>query len=162
WSFDAEKKPKRPEGAWDGQGFMVTPAMLSILGATHEDMGVILQALGYRGESMLESDVQAKLAGWDGTEVPEPEAKPEPSEGEEPAEPARVSIWRQARRDQGKRPPRREARPQKGKLRGKDNDRSNKSQERGPKPTDKRKEREAARAADPDNPFAALAALKGK
>ncbi len=40
----------RPDGAVDGYGFVATPAMLSILGATHEDMSVILKALGYRGE----------------------------------------------------------------------------------------------------------------
>ena len=65
WRFRPQVPSKRPEGAWDGAGFMITTAMLSILGATHEDMADILRGLGYRGESMLESDVNAKLEQWD-------------------------------------------------------------------------------------------------
>ena len=65
WRHDPAKPAKRPEGAWDGQGFMATAPMLSILGATHDDMAVILRELGYRGESMLEADVVDKLAQWD-------------------------------------------------------------------------------------------------
>ncbi len=68
WRYDSAKPAKRPEGAWDGQGFMATAPMLSILGATHDDMAVILRELGYRGESMLETDVVDKLARWDGKE----------------------------------------------------------------------------------------------
>ncbi|MGB7286862.1 MAG: helicase-related protein, partial [Salaquimonas sp.] len=37
----------KPEGAVDGRNFYVTPAMMSILGATHEDMELILTGLGY-------------------------------------------------------------------------------------------------------------------
>ena len=56
WSPDGSQ-PK-PEGAIDGRNFYVTPAMMSILGATHEDMEVILKGLGYRGEPRLESEVR--------------------------------------------------------------------------------------------------------
>ncbi|EJF91783.1 helicase-related protein [Bartonella tamiae] len=38
----------RPDGAFDGKQFYVTPAMLSILGATPDDMEEILKSLGYR------------------------------------------------------------------------------------------------------------------
>jgi ATP-dependent RNA helicase SUPV3L1/SUV3 len=39
-----------PDGAAGGRAFYVTPAMLSILGATHEDMDQVLTGLGYRSE----------------------------------------------------------------------------------------------------------------
>ena len=65
WRFNPESPSERPEGAWDGGGFLVTPAMLSILGATHENMADILRGIGYRGESKLETEIQAKLEQWD-------------------------------------------------------------------------------------------------
>lgn len=65
WRFNAQSPSDRPEGAWDGVGFMATPAMLSILGATHENMADILRGLGYRNESMLETDAATKLEQWD-------------------------------------------------------------------------------------------------
>ena len=65
WRFTPQSPTDRAEGAWDGAGFMVTPAMLSILGATHENMADILRGLGYRGDSMLETDANAKLEQWD-------------------------------------------------------------------------------------------------
>ena len=48
---------EKPEGAYDGHQFYVTPAMLSILGATHEDMEQVLKSLGYRSQKRLESEV---------------------------------------------------------------------------------------------------------
>ncbi|MEN0040542.1 MAG: helicase-related protein [Pseudomonadota bacterium] len=65
WRFNADKPADRPEGAWDGAGFMVTNAMLSILGATHEDMADVLKGLGYRNESMKADAVKKKLEQWD-------------------------------------------------------------------------------------------------
>jgi ATP-dependent RNA helicase SUPV3L1/SUV3 len=41
---------KRPDGAFEGGTFMVTPSMMSILGAKAEDMEEILKGLGYRSE----------------------------------------------------------------------------------------------------------------
>src|SRR5690606_41718808 len=41
----------RPDGAYGDGAFIVTPAMMSILGATAEDMEEILKGLGYRGEA---------------------------------------------------------------------------------------------------------------
>jgi len=55
----------RPEGAFDGQAFMVTPAMMSILGANAEDMEEILKGLGYRGDPKPAVEVKAKLDALD-------------------------------------------------------------------------------------------------
>jgi ATP-dependent RNA helicase SUPV3L1/SUV3 len=52
---------QRPDGAYDGNAFMVTPPMMSILGATAEDMEEILKGLGYRAESKPAAEVKAKL-----------------------------------------------------------------------------------------------------
>ncbi|PWL16827.1 helicase [Falsochrobactrum shanghaiense] len=55
----------RPEGAYIGGRFIVTPAMMSILGATSEDMEEILKSLGYRHEEAAAEEVTAKLAELD-------------------------------------------------------------------------------------------------
>ncbi len=55
----------RPDGAYDGQAFIVTPAMMSILGANAEDMEEILKGLGYRSEAKPASDVKARLEAID-------------------------------------------------------------------------------------------------
>ena len=58
----------RPEGAYDGSAFVITPAMMSILGATADDMEEILKGLGYRAEAKPAADVQARLAALDTAE----------------------------------------------------------------------------------------------
>ena len=55
----------RPDGAFDGNAFIVTPPMMSILGATAEDMQEILKGLGYRGEPRAAEEVKAKLDALD-------------------------------------------------------------------------------------------------
>jgi len=55
----------RPDGAYDGQAFMVTPSMMSILGANADDMEEILKGLGYRAEPKPAADVKAKLDALD-------------------------------------------------------------------------------------------------
>jgi ATP-dependent RNA helicase SUPV3L1/SUV3 len=55
----------RAEGAYDGARFMVTPSMMSILGATPEDMEEVLKSLGYRHEALEAPAVAAKLAELD-------------------------------------------------------------------------------------------------
>ena len=55
----------RPDGGYDGNAFVVTPAMMSILGATAEDMEEILKGLGYRGEPRPAEEVKAKIATLD-------------------------------------------------------------------------------------------------
>jgi ATP-dependent RNA helicase SUPV3L1/SUV3 len=62
---------KRPEGAFGGDAFVVTPAMMSILGATAEDMEAILKGLGYRAEPQPAEEVSARLERFD--QVPEAE-----------------------------------------------------------------------------------------
>jgi ATP-dependent RNA helicase SUPV3L1/SUV3 len=52
----------RPDGAYDGRHFLATPAMLSILGATADDMEEILKGLGYRAESVTADQAAAHLA----------------------------------------------------------------------------------------------------
>jgi ATP-dependent RNA helicase SUPV3L1/SUV3 len=54
--------PSRPDGAYDGRHFLATPAMLSILGATADDMEEILKGLGYRAESVTADQAAAHLA----------------------------------------------------------------------------------------------------
>ncbi|TGS09098.1 helicase [Mesorhizobium sp. M2E.F.Ca.ET.209.01.1.1] len=56
---------QRPDGAYDGHAFMVTPPMMSILGATADDMEEILKGLGYRAEAKPAAEVKAKLDALD-------------------------------------------------------------------------------------------------
>lgn len=56
---------QRPDGAYDGNAFMVTPPMMSILGATAEDMEEILKGLGYRAEPKPTAEIKAKLEAED-------------------------------------------------------------------------------------------------
>lgn len=56
---------QRPEGAFDGQAFMVTPAMMSILGANADDMEEILKGLGYRADPKPAAEVKARLETLD-------------------------------------------------------------------------------------------------
>lgn len=53
---------QRPEGAYDGRRFTTTTAMLSILGATPDDMEEILKGLGYRADSVTAEEAEAFLA----------------------------------------------------------------------------------------------------
>ncbi len=55
----------RPEGAYDGSAFMVTPAMMSILGANSDDIEEILKGLGYRSEAKPVDEVKARLDALD-------------------------------------------------------------------------------------------------
>lgn len=55
----------RPDGAFDGGTFTVTPPMMSILGATAEDMEEILKGLGYRAEPKPADEVKAKVDAFD-------------------------------------------------------------------------------------------------
>lgn len=55
----------RPAGAFDGKRFIVTPAMMSILGATAEDMEEILRNLGYSSEARPQEEVAKILTEFD-------------------------------------------------------------------------------------------------
>ncbi|WFU08777.1 helicase-related protein [Rhizobium sp. CB3090] len=61
----------RPEGAYDGRRFTTTTAMLSILGATLEDMEEILKGLGYRADAVKAEDAAAFLSQQDASSAPE-------------------------------------------------------------------------------------------
>ncbi len=52
---------RRPEGGYNGAQFLVTPAMMSILGATAEDMEEVLKGLGYRPEGVVAETVEAEV-----------------------------------------------------------------------------------------------------
>ncbi|THV22548.1 helicase-related protein [Peteryoungia ipomoeae] len=72
----------RPEGAYDGRRFTATTAMLSILGATPDDMEEILKGLGYRADSVTAEEAAAYLASLGGAaasteQSAEPAADPE-------------------------------------------------------------------------------------
>ncbi|MEC9243895.1 MAG: helicase-related protein [Pseudomonadota bacterium] len=75
----------RPEGGYDGAAFVVTPAMMSILGATADDMEAILKGLGYRGEPKPAEEVAAHLKALD--EAAAEEDTTQKAEEAKPAEP---------------------------------------------------------------------------
>lgn len=60
----------RPDGAYDGRRFVATTAMLSILGATPDDMEEILKGLGYRADAVKAEEAAAFLAQHDAAQVP--------------------------------------------------------------------------------------------
>jgi ATP-dependent RNA helicase SUPV3L1/SUV3 len=55
----------RPEGGYDGRRFTTTPGMLSILGATQDDIEEILKGLGYRADAVPAEEAAAHLAELD-------------------------------------------------------------------------------------------------
>ncbi|MEM9104036.1 MAG: helicase-related protein [Pseudomonadota bacterium] len=87
--WTAETGP-RPDGAYDGRRFVTTPAMLSILGATPDDMEEILKGLGYRSEPVDAEIADAHLAALDAktaapsapAAVGEAEVDEKPADGE--------------------------------------------------------------------------------
>ncbi|MGJ8572420.1 MAG: helicase-related protein [Hoeflea sp.] len=58
----------RPEAAYDGRRFITTTGMLSILGATQDDIEEILKGLGYRADTVPAEEAQAHIAGLDATQ----------------------------------------------------------------------------------------------
>lgn len=69
----------RPEGAYGSARFHVTPAMMSILGATAEDMEEILKGLGYRSEAVEANAFAAEVGRLDALYTP-----PQPETAESP------------------------------------------------------------------------------
>lgn len=55
----------RPDGGYDDGAFMVTPQMMSILGASPSDMEEILKGLGYRSEPKLPAEIAKRIADVD-------------------------------------------------------------------------------------------------
>ncbi|RWN36050.1 helicase-related protein [Mesorhizobium sp.] len=83
---------QRPEGAYDGQSFMVTPPMMSILGATADDMEEILKGLGYRAEPKPVAEVKARLEAQDNAAREAAAAKQAAQEQAEQAKAAEAAI----------------------------------------------------------------------
>ena len=151
--------------------------MMSILGATHDDMEVILKELGYKSESRLEAEIkpvdESAKSETKSEEASKPEDVSEASEttvaavepaaalaqdatGEEEAleEEKRILIWRfgggNRNSNKSANAPRNKknfSKKNQGKPGGNNKPRSGAKQ---PKP----------KQIDPDSPFAALAALK--
>ncbi len=75
----------RPEGAYDGRRFVATTSMLSILGATPDDMEEILKGLGYRADAVSAAEAAAFLSAQEPAAAEtQPAAVAEMSEGGEP------------------------------------------------------------------------------
>ncbi len=72
--------PARPDGAYDGRRFTTTTAMLSILGATPDDMEEILKGLGYRADSVSAEEAAAFLAAQTGSVAAEAPAAADKSD----------------------------------------------------------------------------------
>jgi len=171
----------------DGGNFYVTPAMMSILGATHEDMETILKGLGYKGEPRLESDVkptspadntsdaQPKTSKSDPVDSPAPEApdgmpeaekveaSEEPTaqtpetETEEPQEPAKILVWRYGGNRSAQKPKYKPSKKSNAKGKRKEHKSGGGNSDRH---NNKRNKRNENKEPDPNSPFAALAALK--
>ena len=158
-SWKQDSGNEKPEGAVDGRAFYVTPAMLSILGATHEDMITILKGLGYKEEKRLEADIKPVEASNQPTSeaVTPTEVKTEDEAvSEEPAEPKSILIWRYGGGGNKKFSNNQNANK---KFSGKKNHKPGKQAQSGAHKNNK--SRKPEKQADPDSPFAALAALKG-
>ena len=170
-SWKPEGETEKPEGAVDGRAFYVTPAMMSILGATHDDMTVILKNLGYREDKRLETEIKpveadtAVEAIKEETSAPENQSQPETSSdntGQEnseatPDEPKMISIWRyggasgSGNKTQNPQSTRKFQKRKGGKPSGKSP---------GNKKPPHKKFAKPEKEPDPDSPFAKLAALK--
>ncbi|MCY0092561.1 helicase-related protein [Hoeflea ulvae] len=59
----------RPEAAYDGRRFITTTGMLSILGATQDDIEEILKGLGYRADAVPAEEAQTHIAGLDAAQA---------------------------------------------------------------------------------------------
>ena len=81
-----------PEGAVGGGRFFVTPAMMSILGATAEDMEAVLGSLGYRHDKMEPAEFEAKLSALKAANAPAPAETPTAEEATPAEEPAQADA----------------------------------------------------------------------
>ncbi|MEM7213970.1 MAG: helicase-related protein [Pseudomonadota bacterium] len=179
-----QNESNKPDGAIDGRFFYVTPAMMSILGATHEDMEVILKGLGYRGEPRLEAEVkpekpmverieQEKVgevrSSSDLESMPSNDNAPEnASNGEieqstnddlaakEPEEPKKILVWRYG----GSADRNRQQHQRKGDRNKKAHTGGKQSAQKKASAAGSQKKPQKPKPLDPDSPFAALAALK--
>ncbi|MCR9139751.1 MAG: helicase-related protein [Alphaproteobacteria bacterium] len=82
----------RPEGAYDGRRFVSTPTMLSILGATQDDLEEILKGLGYRSEPVSAEEAAAHLSALDAKLAQSADKSSESKPEGGPAQPADASA----------------------------------------------------------------------
>jgi ATP-dependent RNA helicase SUPV3L1/SUV3 len=68
-AMEAGHAGARPEAAYDGRRFITTTGMLSILGATQDDIEEILKGLGYRADAVPAEEAQAHLAGLEAAQA---------------------------------------------------------------------------------------------
>ncbi|WP_306120301.1 MULTISPECIES: helicase-related protein [unclassified Roseitalea] len=68
-----------PDGAYGDGRFVVTPAMLSILGATAEDMSEVLNALGYRHEKVDAEAAESAISALRAEHAPKPAEQQQPA-----------------------------------------------------------------------------------
>lgn len=80
-----------PEGAYGNGRFIVTPGMLSILGATMDDMTEVLKALGYRHDSVDAAEAEKALAELRAKHAPAP-TEPDGEMASEPVADASAST----------------------------------------------------------------------
>lgn len=184
------KTPTVPEGAYDGRGFVVTPAMLSILGATRDDMDAVLKALGYRADvkpateandvlwglfPQMKVEAEERAAIVAAKAEAETQAAPDTAAAE--AEPETITIWRPQRNDRGGRgdqrgqqnrgPQNRGKGKPSGGFKGKGGGRQDGARggpgrgKTGGNQGGGKPANRAPKPMDPDSPFAKLAALKG-
>ena len=83
----------RPEGAYDGRRFTTTTSMLSILGATPDDMEEILKGLGYRADVVSADEAAAFLS----SQRPAPQAA---AAGGSAAEDAAAEVEAEGEKDE--------------------------------------------------------------
>ncbi|MCJ8519901.1 ATP-dependent RNA helicase SUPV3L1/SUV3 [Pseudorhizobium tarimense] len=82
----------RPEGAYDGRRFTATTSMLSILGATPDDMEEILKGLGYRADEVTAEEAAAFLSAQEPAETKADAAQDAQASEAAVAEPAAESA----------------------------------------------------------------------
>ena len=86
---------QRPDGGYDGRRFFTTPAMLSILGATQDDIEEILKGLGYRCEEVPAETAAAQIAALDAEQAEAAaQDKPEATGEEAPQQPLKTETKR--------------------------------------------------------------------
>lgn len=76
--FKPNDKDGLPDGSYGDGKFIITPAMLSILGATLDDMEAVLKALGYRHEAVEAHIAKAHIAKLSQSVLPKAEPAQEP------------------------------------------------------------------------------------
>ncbi|MDZ7822819.1 MAG: helicase-related protein [Ahrensia sp.] len=180
-----------PEGGFGDGKFFITPAMLSILGATTDDMAQVLTGLGYKHEPVPADKASQIIDALKAANAPKKQVEIQPedmivdatieaalivSEQTEVVatkteeEPKPLLVWHQPRFERAaKRPPQTDQKPNNNKPRGDFRKKSQDNFKANPKQKGKPVHQEKAappprkeKPIDPDSPFAKLQALKAQ